>query len=97
MVKINVLSQGLHEFFVLRAPPTLPARKQSSARPPGVSRDSTAAPQLPPKPGRSSASVASSVKSPVASGGDESSSVVDDDDDEPGGGKNAEWYEYGCV
>ena len=97
MVKINVLSQGLHEFFVLRAPPTLPARKQSAARPPCVSRDSTAAPQLPPKPGRSSASVASSVKSPVASGGDESSSVVDDDDDEPGGGKNAEWYEYGCV
>ena len=83
---------------VFRAPPTLPARKQSSARAPGVSRDSTAAPQLPPKPGRSSASAASSGKSPAASGGDESSSVVDDDDDdEPGGGKNAEWYEYGCV
>jgi len=84
------------------APPTLPARKQSSARAPGLpggSRDSTAAPQLPPKPGRSSNSAASSgkSKSPAASGGDESSSVVDDDDDEPGEGKNAEWYEYGCV
>ena len=84
--------------LTLRAPPTLPARKHSSARAPGgaigLSRDSVSGPQLPPKPGRSSTSAS---KSPAASGGDESSSVVDDDDDEPGGGKNAEWYEYGCV